>query len=269
MASPVQPPRFMHATQRWMFTAAVCGLMLFGGTAEAQDLEDTHVFVEANGGGGLQIGNTDYLPSGSPTDFQFPWVGGYGVGATAGVMLGGPIALIASYEFDQSWTRTGSIAGVLNEVQGQISYHTAVAGLRLYVPTGFGAFRGSLAVGLIFPFSTQLQFEYGPALAQLPQAITGTGTSITNYSVGYGGVARIGYQIPIAGPIYTALDVELQAFQSENSGETQRLNNFVTDFTAQPPVATTATLRYGDNGLRPHTEGVTAGRLMLALGAQF
>ncbi len=227
------------------------------------------MFLEANGGGGLQIGNTDYINSGSATDYKFPWVGGWGVGATAGVMVGGPIALIASYEFDKSYSVTGSVPGVLNETQGTISYHTAVAGVRLYVPTGFGAFRGSLAVGVLFPFSTQLQFQYGPALAQLPQAITGTGLETTNYSVGYGGTARIGYQIPLFGPLYTALDVELQAFQSENSGETQTFNNFVTDFQATPPVATTATVRYGDNALRPHTIGVTAGRLMLAVGAQF
>jgi hypothetical protein len=270
VASPVQRAAFMHVTRRLVATALTCGLIMAAGKARAQQpLEEKHVFIEANGGGGLQIGNTDYLPSGAPGDWEFPWVGGWSVGATAGVMLGGPIALIASYEYDRSYTKTGSITGALDEVQGRISYHTAVAGVRLYVPTGYGAFRGSLAVGVLFPYSTQLRHDYGPALAQLPQPITGVGLETTNYSVGYGGVARIGYEFPLFGPIYTALDLELQAFQSENSGEQQTLNNVVTDFTAQPPTAVSTTVNFGDGAARPHTIGVTAGRLLLAVGAAF
>lgn len=260
----------MHATQWLKAALVVCGLLVFAGTAEAQwEMEGRHVFVEANGGGGFQIGNTDYLPSSSATDFQFPVVYGFGVGATGGVMLGGPIALVVNYEYAESQTRDGSIPGVLNNVEGRIKYHTAVVGLRLYVPTGFGAVRSELGVGVIFPFHTELELNYGPGLAVLPQPITGTGLMTTNFSVGVGGQAKIGYQIPIWGPLYTALDLELQLFQSDNSGETTRFNNFVTDFTATPPVAVTATVFNGDNGARPRSESVGAARAMLSLGAAF
>ncbi len=253
-----------------MAAALVCGLTLAAGTANAQQsMEDRHVFIEANGGGGLQLGNTDYVNQNSATNYSFPWVGGYNVGATAGVMLGGPIALIASYEYDHSWSRTGSVPGVLDRTQGQISYHTAVVGFRLYVPTGFGAVRADLAAGVIFPFQTSLQYNYGAGLAQLPQAITGQGLLTNNYSVGVAGMARIGYQIPIAGPIYAAMDVEMQVAQSENSGETTKTTNFVSNFGATPPTATSATIRHGDNAARPSTFGFGAGRLVLSLGAAF
>lgn len=243
-------------------------LALGGGTARAQ-VEDAHVFLEATGAGGVQLGNTNYLPSASATDYQFPLVYSFGVGGTAGFMIADNIALIGVYQYSRGQSRDGSIPGVLDNVEGRIDYHTALAGLRLFVPVGFGAFRGDLAVGVVFPHDTVVQFDYGPALSQLPTPITGSGRMVENFSVGFGGQGRIGYMMPIYGPLYAALDLAFEVFQAENAGETTELDNFVTDFAEQPPVAVTTTILHGDGAARPTTESVQSGRVQLSLGAAF
>ncbi len=230
--------------------------------------EDSFVFLEAAGATGFQLGDTEYLPSGTPGDWQFPVVYGFGVGGTAGVMVSDTVAIIVSYQYQRAQTRDGNLEGVLDNVEGRIDYHTTVAGVRVYVPTGFGAVRAELAVGVVFPHSTELQLDYGPGLALLPQPITGTGFRTSNFSVGYGGQARLGYEIPIVGPLYAALDVQLQVFQAENSGETTELRNFVVDFEATPPTAVNTTLLHGDGALRPETRGVGSGLAVLSLGVR-
>jgi hypothetical protein len=227
---------------------------------------DSIVFLEASAATGVQLGDTEYLPSGTPGDWQFPLVYGFGVGGTAGVMVGDHIALVGTYMYQRAQTRDGHLDGALTNVEGRIDYHTALGGVRLYVPTGFGAFRGEVAVGVVFPHETQLQLDYGPALGGLPQPIPGSGYRTSRFSVGIGGQARIGYEIPIAGPLYAALDLQLQVFQAENSGEETRLENFVTDFTA--PRAVNATILHGDGAERPQTRGVSSGLGVLSVGVR-
>jgi hypothetical protein len=227
------------------------------------------VFIEATGSYGIQFGRTDYLPSGGLTNYEHPIVHGFGVGATAGVNLIPGVALMANYEYSNARSRKGWIPGIIDEVQGKIDYHTIVAGLRLSVPAGIGFFQAELAVGVLLPFETELNITYGPQLAGLPTPITGTGTMISNYSVGFGGHGMLGYRIPIIGGLYTAINLKLRTFESENSGETTQLSNFVTDFTAQPPTATTAEISFGEGAARPTTQSVQDVRLQLALGGEF
>lgn len=296
----------MHVTHRLIALTVICGLALNAGTARAQDAEvdvdvqppatppppdtvvvrqetvtaevdvdddddfydDSIFFAEAFGGGGFQLGDTEYLPSGTPGDWQFPVVYGFTVGGTVGLMLSDDIAVIVSYGYQRAQTRDGDLENVIENVEGRIDYHTAILGLRLYVPTGFGAFRGELGVGFVFPHSTELQIDYGPALALLPEPITGTGFRVTDFSFGYGGQARIGYEIRVFGPLYLALDLQLQVFQAENAGEVTELRNFVVDFAAMPPTAVNAVIRHGDGEERPETRGVGSGNLMLSVGVR-
>ncbi len=236
---------------------------------EAPNVVRGHVFLEATGAGGVQLGDTSYLPSSSSTDFQFPLVYSFGVGGTAGVMLGDNVAFIVNYQYSRGQTRDGSVPGVLENVEGRIDYHTTLAGIRLWVPVGFGALRADVSAGIVFPHSEVLQFDYGPALTQLPTPITGTGTMVENFSVGYGGQGRIGYQLPLFGPLYLATDLAVEVYQSENSGETTELTNFVPDLAATPPTAVTATILHADGAERPNTRAVASGRLQLSLGAMF
>lgn len=236
-------------------------------TVEASDpYADSILFIEAAAATGVQLGETDYLPSGTPGDWQFPLVYGFGVGGTAGIMVGDQVALVVNYQYQRAQSRDGQLDGAITNVEGRIDYHTLLAGLRLYVPTGFGAIRGELSVGVVFPHSTVVQVDYGPALGALPQPIVGSGFHTSNYSVGIGGGARIGYEIPIWGPLYAALDLQLQVFQSENSGYTEEFENFVTDFTA--PEAIDATIEFGDGAARPRTRGVSSGLGVLSLGVR-
>ena len=227
---------------------------------------DSLFFLEASAATGVQLGDTEYLPSGTPGDWQFPLVYGFGVGGTAGVMVGDQIALVGTYMYQRAQSRDGELDGAITNVEGRIDYHTALGGVRLYVPTGFGAFRGEVAVGVVFPHETQVQVDYGPGLALLPQPVTGSGFRTSSYSVGFGGQARIGYEIPIVGPLYAALDLQLQVFQAENSGEETELENFVVDFEAPTPVNTT--ILHGDGGARPETRGVASGLGVLSVGVR-
>lgn len=236
---------------------------------EAPEPDTSMFFVEATGAYGIQFGRTDYLPSGGLTNYQHPIVHGFGVGGTAGINLLPELALMANYEYSNARSREGWIPGVIDEVQGRIDYHTIVAGLRLSVPAGIGFFQAEFAVGVLLPFETELNIAYGPALAGLPTPITGSGSMISNYSIGFGGHGMLGYRIPIAGFLYTAINVKLRTFESENAGETTQLRNFVTDFTAQPPTATTADITFGEGAARPTTQSVQDVRLQLAFGAEF
>lgn len=228
------------------------------------------VFVEGTGSYGVQFGETSYLPSGAPGQYMHPIVHGFAVGGTAGVfVVHDTVALVANYEYTNARSRHGSITGVLDDVQGSIEYHTATVGMRLRAPTGFGAFHAEAAGGVVFPYETELQFDYGAALTQLPTPITGTGLRTDHYSVGFGGSALIGYEIPIFDCFYLAVNAKLRLFEAENAGETTDLDNVVTDFAATPPTATDATIAYGNGAAQPSTNSVQDVRLQLALGAAF
>lgn len=231
------------------------------------DARPSIAFIEATGAYGVQFGETDYLPAGAIGDYMHPIVHGYGVGGTAGLTVLPGLALIANYEYSNARSRTGQINGVLDEVQGFISYHTITAGVRYFVPLPFGALQAELGAGVVLPFETELEFQYNANLAAA--GITGTGRRIDEYSVGFGAHAMFGYLIPIGDVFYTALNVKFRTMESENSGERTRLENFVTDFEAQPPTATTGEIRYGDGAARPSTNSVQDVRFQLALGARF
>jgi hypothetical protein len=228
-------------------------------------------FVEAMGGWGAQLGETDYLPDGSPTTYQHPLVTGWSAGATAGWLLADDLALIGSYQYRTASSREGRIPGVLDRVQGTIHYHTLAIGARMYRALGPGRLRSELAVGLALPFETRLEYEYGPGLA--PAGLRGIGTLTDEYNLGYGVQGQLGYELPVArsayGDLYVAFALELRAFQSNNRGRSTRLDHFVTDFAATPPVAITATTENDDGMTRPRTYAVADLAPRLAIGARF
>ena len=271
-------PGLMEANRikRTIFVAALL-LGLSGSTVLAQDREDELVLVERSpadrllievtGGYGFQLGETDYLPDGAATRYQHPLVNGYTVGGTAGVFLAPHIALIGNYEYASASSREGDVPGFIDRVEGEIDYHTATAGVRLYAPVGFGSIRTELALGILFPYEKRTEIEYGSGLQ--PVGISGTGTRVESFDFGYGGHALIGYEVPVGGPLYLAANLKLKLFQSTNDGEVTELRNFVTDFEALPPEAVTTDIRHEDGASRPSTDSVQEARLQLALGARF
>ncbi|HEX8108912.1 MAG TPA: hypothetical protein VF516_14370 [Kofleriaceae bacterium] len=228
-------------------------------------------FVEAEGGWGFQLGELAYLPDEKPTRYKHPLVTGWSGGLTGGWFVGNDLAVIGSYQYRTASTREGSITGVLDRIQGHIHYHTFALGVRMYRATGPGRLRAEFAVGLAFPFHTELEYDYGPALALA--GIRGTGTRIENYDLGYGAQAQIGYELPVAeipyGSLYVALALELRAFQSRNWGRSTELDNFVTDLAAMPPTATTATIDNENGAAPPRQYAVSDVTLRLAIGARF
>lgn len=228
-------------------------------------------FVEAMGGWGVQIGPADYLPDGSPTRFKYPLVTGWSAGATAGWLFANDLALIGSYQYRTASSGEGDIPGVLDDVQGKIHYHTVAVGVRMYHALGPGRLRAELAAGLVMPFETKIEYDYGPGLA--PAGIRGTGTLTDKYNLGYGAQGQLGYELPVLswpyGNLYAAFSIELRVFQSNNRGRSTKLDNFVTDLAAMPPVATTATIE-SDNGMtRPRAYAVADIAPQLSIGARF
>jgi len=249
------------------------GLLLVAGTARAQGqapMAPQIAFAEVNGGYGIQLGDIDYLPgSEGPADWKYPIIHGPAVGGTVGVMLIENLALFVNYEYTWATTQTVSIEGAVDELQATLDYHTLVAGLRTYVPVGFGRIRAELGFGFLFPFNTRVELQYNQALAALPEPITGIGEQIENFSPGFGGTAALGYELPIVPGLYLAFNLKYKLFQSENSGETTELRNFVTDFSATPLTAVDETILHGDGAARPRDSAVHDVRFQLSLGAGF
>lgn len=228
-------------------------------------------FVEAEGGWGFQLGELPYLFNGSPTQYKHPLVTGWSAGFTGGWFFAHDLAVIGSYQYRTASTREGSITGVLDRIQGDIHYHTFALGVRMYRSTGPGRLRAEFAAGLVFPFRTEDEVNYGPALALA--GIRGSGSMIDHYNLGYGAQMQIGYELPVAatpyGSLYVALALELRAFQSGNNGRTTELDNFVTDLAAMPPTATTATIDNENGAAQPRQYAVSDITLRLAVGARF
>lgn len=290
----------MNATHSLLAAALISSLALGASTAEAQTEQRTddawaqaqvqaeapevqlqapqvqappvremrRFFLEGNIGGGFLVGNTDYLPGGNPGNWSYPIVYGWSFGATGGYMLSENIGLFGSYVHSRNETRDGQINGLVDRIEGRLNYNSAAAGIRLMLPTGFGALRGDFGVAMIFPHSRVLHYEYGPGLPQIGLDVEGTGRRIENYSVGVGAQARIGYQIPLFGPFYAAADAELQIFQTENSGESTVYENFV-DFEAATPRVRNETVLHAEGAAQPEAQSVQSIRLMFAIGAQF
>jgi hypothetical protein len=263
----------MH-TQAFLAVAIIGVLLMWPAATRADDGTQAlpHMaFAEVMGGWGFQLGEIDYLPDGAPTRYKNPLVTGWSAGATAGWLLADDLAVIGSYQYRTASSREGNIPGALDRVQGNIHYHTVAVGVRLYHAVGPGRLRSELAAGLALPFETRLEYDYGPALA--PAGIRGTGALTDEYNLGYGLQGQLGYELPVAsnasGNLYIALSLELRAFQSNNRGRSTRLDNFVTDFTAIPPAANTATIEH-DNGMtQPRTYAVADIAPRLAIGARF
>ena len=160
---------------------------------------------------------------------------------------------------------------MLDRTQGDIHYHTFALGVRLYQAMGPGRLRAEFAAGLAFPFSTEAEVDYGPALAAA--GIQGSGSMIDHYNLGYGAQAQIGYELPVAatsyGNLYAAAAIELRAFQSSNNGRSTELDHFVTDLAATTPVATTAVIDNGNGAAQPRQYAVSDVTLRLAIGARF
>lgn len=226
-------------------------------------------FFEATGAYGFQLGSTDYLPDGAFDDFKYPWVHGFAVGATSGVPLAKGLHLIGNYEYTQAWLADGDIEGVLDNVDGEISYHSAFIGLRVSRPVGAGRIRAEFAGGLIFPFEEELELDYGPALANLPEPITGTGTRTEKFDFGPGAYGMIGYEFPFDEFLYLSISVKLKAFQPDNHEEETEFDNFVTDFDVDQPEAITTEIDHGDGAARPIAEGIADARAHLGIGVRF
>lgn len=253
-----------------LLTTAILLVLLSASAAAAQSPPEERRsigFVEASGAYGFQLGTTDYLPDGAAQQYQHPLVNGYAVGASAGYFLTPALAVVVSYEYAAASSREGDVDSVLTRVQGELDYHTLVAGLRLLHPLGFGALRAEIGLGVVLPYETRLEVDYGPALA--PAGIAGTGSVTEDHGLGVGGHAVLGYEMPIHGPLYVAANLKLQVFQSGNDGEQTRLRNYVTDLSASPPAAVDADADHGDGEAQPTTHSVQAARLQLALGVRF
>lgn len=260
----------MNATRSLMVGALLTSLTLVSGAAQAQapQIDERRFFIEGSIGGGFLLGRTDYLPGGAVGSWSYPFVYGWAFGASGGYMLSENIGIFGSYLHSRNETRDGSITGLVDRVEGRLNYNSAVAGVRLLVPTGFGAVRGDIGVGVIFPHSRVLHYEYAPDLGQVGLQVDGTGRRIENYSVGFGGQARLGYQIPLFGPLYAAADAEFQIFQTNNAGETTEYENFV-DFRAETPVPRNEVVFHGDGAAQPASNSVQAMRLLFSIGANF
>jgi hypothetical protein len=284
MASTLHSRRGMQTTPSSIFAVACTALALTAVTATptpslAQTSPETaaqvapspelrRFFLEGSFGGGLLLGDVDYVPGGTSGDWSYPLVYGWEVGGTAGFMISPNVGFFGTYGYSQNQTREGRLDGLVDRVEGRLEFHTATGGVRLMMPTGFGAFRSDLGLGVIFPHSRVLNYEYAPEISQLGIPVQGLGRRVENYSVGVGFQGRIGYQIPLFGPLYAAADAELQLFQSENSGETTQYENFV-DFRAAIPAPINTTVTHGDGAAQPRTASVQSARLLLSVGASF
>lgn len=235
-------------------------------TAEAEEPEVA--FLEAFGTYGFSFGVTNYVPEGSPTDTQHPLTRGPGVGATAGVMLVEEFGLIASYEYSRAASREGFVENALDSVEGSIDFHTIVAGARVMRKLGPGRIHAEVALGVVLPFETELEYQYADAMAGLPDPVMGTGTRTSEYNIAYGGHGQFGYSFDIAAGAYLTTAVKLRTFQTNNEDQEVVLENFVTDF--EDPQAVDATMTFdADEGAPPNTYSVQDLRASLALGYRF
>jgi hypothetical protein len=223
-------------------------------------------FFEVAGNYGISFGEQEFVPEGTQTDRENPLTNGFGVNATAGYTLTPGFDIIADYNFANAKSRVGEITGVLDEVHGSIHYHTLTAGVRTSLGIGPGRVYGELAGGIVFPFHTTLTFEYAAPMSEL--GITGTGTEVRNFNLGYGAHGEAGYQFTITPRAYVATAVRVQSFQSSNAGKTTEFDNFVTDFAAPAPI--TMEVNHATNTAEaPVTYSVQDVRFFLDLGYRF
>lgn len=251
---------------------ALLGLLV-SAEARAEEQAETREelgFFEGYAGYGGQFGETDYIPRGSLTLFKHPLVTGPSFGATVGWRLIPNLYVIFNYEYVDGFTRTGFVDNAVDVIKGSIEYHTAVVGLRLAFDIFWGQLYCEFALGTVFPFQTKLRFEYAPALSQLPEPIVGEGRRISKYNIGVGGHGALGYRYKFLDWLYATIAIKLRTFQSTNSGKTVELSNFVEDFSGQPPMTVTRTIKFDrEGGPRPSTHSVQDVKGILGVGVTF
>jgi hypothetical protein len=223
-------------------------------------------FVEANGTWGFQFGVAQYVPNGAPGSSKAPIVNGFGTGVTGGYAITHDIQLLIDYAYGNGSSRTGNLTGALDSVEGDISYHTLTAGARLGRRLGPGRVYGQLALGVILPLHTTIEYSYAPSLSAV--GVMGTGTQTDHYGTGVGALGEVGYQYTVWNGIYVGGSFRIQAFQMSNDGHSTDFNNFVTDF--GNPVATNASITHGTSAAAaPTNYSVQDARVHLTVGYDF
>lgn len=246
--------------------AAVTLLCAAASRGQAEPAQPRFGFVEVAGNYGLSFGEQEFVPTGTPGESENPLTNGFGFNATAGYTVSPGIDIIADYNYATATSRSGEVTGVLDGVTGKVDYHTITAGVRTGIGLGGGRLYGELALGVVLPFDTVLEYDYATPMSQV--GISGSGTKIDNYNLGFGAHGEAGYQFPITSAAYIASALRVQSFQSSNAGRTTEYDNFVADFTA--PQAMTMDVNHAtDAGATPVTYSVQDLRLLVDLGYRF
>jgi len=249
------------------FTVTACAMgAVSAASAQREQTEQGRGFLELAGDFGFQFGEQEYVPTGVPGESEHPLTTGLGFNATGGIRLTGGLDLVLDYAYGSAESRVGQVTGVLTSVQGSIDYHAITTGLRTGRALGPGRLYGELAVGVILPFETRLQYEYGELMNQL--GISGEGERVENYNLGVGAHGEAGYQLALGYGVYLGSALRIQGFQSNNDGESTEYDNFVLDFMA--PQAMTMEIDHGtERAATPSTYSVQDLRLHVDLGYRF
>ena len=227
------------------------------------------LFVEVFGNWGVNFGQTSFVPDERPGTSKYPFASGFGGGAALGITVLPPwLSLFVDWRYGSASTISGHLANALTNVHGEISYHAFTLGLRMEHHAGIGSVYAQFAGGALLPFHTTIEQTYDPALAQI--GITGQGRKQDDYGAAYGAEAEMGYHFDLPARFYVGAGLRLAAFQSSNNGHDTTLTNFVTDFTAVPPVAVTATIHHNTvNAAIPTTYSVQDIKLSVSVGYRF
>lgn len=238
-------------------------------TAPAEPERPARGFIEAVGTWGLNLGETEYVPDGPPGDTKHPFATGFGAGAKVGFAIGPKwLAVFGDYRYGHTSTRKGEATGALTKAQGSLNFHTITVGLRIEKRLGSGRIYADFGAGILLPYTTKVEFEYAPELAAI--GITGEGTMKDEFGIGFGALGEMGYHFDVAPSAYIGLGLRVQSYQSNNNGKDTELENFVTDFTALPPVPVTTTIHHSADGpIPPTTNSVQDVRLQLSVGYRF
>lgn len=251
-------------------------ILVSAGTAAAQDTTaeasgrtvKPHVaFVEASGGYGLQFGEQEYMPT-SDGSYKNPLTNGYAFGLTAGWEFVPGLALIGNWEYARSQSLNGEVPNVLDKIDGIIDYHTLSVGLRWMRELGPGVLYGELGAGVVLPFETEVVFDYNPAMGALD--ISGSGSKVDEYNLGFGAYGQAGYQWSLTPELYVSAGLRVKSYQSDNDGKETRIKNFLDMESLASPHVMDATIKYDSDGgagtVAPKTYSAQDLRALLAVG---
>jgi hypothetical protein len=236
---------------------------------DADSDERPPAFIELSGNWGVNLGQTSYVPNGAPGSSRHPFATGFGGGAKVGIAIAPDwLSIWGSYRYGHTSTRTGELMGALSKVQGTLSYHALTVGLRLEHRAGPGNFYADFGLGLLLPFHTTTTVDYVPELAAI--GITGRSTMEEDFGWALGAEGEMGYHVDLGTELYLGAGLHVSTFQADDAGRDTILQNFVTDFTARPPAAVTATIHHGTHGPEtPTTYSVQDVRALFAVGYRF